>query len=68
MESLIGIYTGREDNIFWRRTPGGIEAYGIDFFETPRSLWNPETLEEEPFDGAVIRGIFQRENERLGLI
>jgi len=102
MWANIGIYMGREDNIFWRRTSGGIEAfgadalfakdtamlaedalhsvtnpllrftggihiYGGDFFDTPRSLWNPETLEEEPSDGAVIRGIFQRENERLGL-
>ena len=28
MWALIGIYTGREDNILWRRTPGTIEAYG----------------------------------------
>jgi len=26
MWALIGLYTGREDNIFWRRTAGGIEA------------------------------------------
>ncbi len=26
MWALIGIYTGREDNILWRRTQGGIEA------------------------------------------
>ena len=102
MWANIGIYTGREDNIFWKRTPdgikafgadalfikdtamlsedalhsvtnplqrftGGIHIYGGDFFDTTRSQWNPETLEEEPSDGAVIRGIFQRENERLGL-
>lgn len=102
MWANIGIYTGREDNIFWKRTSGGIEAfgadalfekdtamlpedalhsvtnpllrftggihiYGGDFFDTTRSQWNPETLEEEPSDGVVIRGIFQRENERLGL-
>jgi predicted metal-dependent enzyme (double-stranded beta helix superfamily) len=102
MWASIGIYTGREDNIFWRRSSNGIEAYGADalfekdtamlpenalhsvtnpllrftgglhiyggdFFDTTRSQWNPETLEEEPSDGAVIRGIFQRENERLGL-
>ena len=98
----IGIYTGREDNIFWKRSADGIEAYaadalfvkdtallpedavhsvtnpllrftggihiyGGDFFDTTRSQWDAETLEEEPSDGAVIRGIFQRENERLGL-
>lgn len=102
MWANIGIYTGREDNIYWRRTSAGIEAfgadalfvkdaamlpedvvhsvtnplmrftggihiYGGDFFDTQRSQWNPETLEEEPSDGAVIRGIFERENERLGL-
>jgi len=102
MWANIGIYTGREDNIFWKRTTDGIEAfgadalfekdtamlpedalhsvtnpllrftggihiYGGDFFNTTRSQWNPETLEEEPSDGAVIREIFQRENERLGL-
>lgn len=103
MWANIGVYTGREDNIFWKRTSrsiqargakalfekdtamlpasivhsvtnpllrftGGIHIYGGDFFDTARSQWNPETLEEEPSDGAVIRDIFQRENERLGLI
>ncbi|RLQ20700.1 hypothetical protein DWB85_16350 [Seongchinamella sediminis] len=102
MWANIGIYTGREDNIFWKRTPekikafgaealfagdaamlpedalhsvtnplrrftGGIHIYGGDFFNTPRSQWNPETLEEEPSDGARIREMFQRENVRLGL-
>jgi len=99
MWANIGIYTGREDNIMWRRTDNGIEAfgakalfegdaaglpvdvihsvtnpllrftggvhiYGGDFFETTRSQWDPETRGEEPSDGAVIRGIFERENER----
>jgi predicted metal-dependent enzyme (double-stranded beta helix superfamily) len=27
MWALIGIYTGREDNIMWRRTPGKVEAF-----------------------------------------
>ncbi|MYN11757.1 hypothetical protein GSY71_01125 [Pusillimonas sp. TS35] len=26
MFSVVGIYAGREDNIFWRRSPAGIEA------------------------------------------
>jgi len=100
MWANIGIYTGREDNIMWRRSPNGIKAigvealfqgdaaalpldaihsvtnpllrftggihiYGGDFFDTTRSQWNPETLDEEPSDGAVIRGIFERENERM---
>lgn len=102
MWANIGIYTGREDNIFWKRTAngirafgaealfsrdvaslprdavhsvtnpllrftGGIHIYGGDFFNTARSQWDPETLEEEPSDGEVIRNIFRRENERLGL-
>ena len=102
MWANIGIYTGREDNIFWKRTAdgikahgadalfvkdtamlpedavhsvtnpllrftGGIHIYGGDFFDTERSQWDAETLAEEPSDGAVIRGIFERENERLGL-
>jgi predicted metal-dependent enzyme (double-stranded beta helix superfamily) len=28
MWALIGIYTGREDNILWRRTSGKVEAFG----------------------------------------
>ena len=28
MFSVVGIYTGREDNVFWRRTVGGLEAHG----------------------------------------
>jgi predicted metal-dependent enzyme (double-stranded beta helix superfamily) len=101
MWALIGLYVGREDNIFWRRGPGGITAtsasvlfagdvaalaadavhsvtnpllhftggihiYGGDFFDTPRSQWNQETLAEEPSDGATIREMFERENARLG--
>jgi predicted metal-dependent enzyme (double-stranded beta helix superfamily) len=100
MWANIGIYTGREDNLLWRRTPrrieaygakalfegdvvalpvdvihsvtnpllrftGGIHVYGGDFFDTTRSQWNPETLKEEPSDGAAIREMFQRENERM---
>lgn len=100
MWANIGIYTGREDNIMWRRTPksveafkakalferdvaalpsdaihsvtnpllrftGGIHIYGGDFFDTTRSQWNPETLAEEPSDGAVIRRIFESENKRM---
>lgn len=102
MWANIGIYTGREDNIFWKRSTdgikafgadalfvkdtamlpedalhsvtnplqrftGGIHIYGGDFFDTTRSQWNPETLEEEPSDGAKIREMFHRENERLGI-
>jgi len=97
--ALIGIYTGREDNIFWRRTADGIQAvgaevlfagdvgvlgadaihsvtnplprftagihiYGGDFFDTPRSQWDAETLAETRSDGDTIRAMFERENER----
>ena len=30
MWAVIGLYSGREDNIFWRRTANGIEAAGAD--------------------------------------
>ena len=49
------------------RLTGAIHIYGGDFFDTTRSQWNPETLEEEPSDGARIREMFRRENERLGI-
>jgi len=100
MWALIGIYTGREDNILWRKTPeniegfgaralfegdvaalpvdvihsvtnpllrftGGVHIYGGDFFQTTRSQWDPETRAEQPSDGAVIRELFKRENERM---
>ena len=100
MWALIGIYTGREDNIFWRRSnegvtayganclfegdvaalpqdvihsvtnplerfTGGIHVYGGDFFATTRSQWDPETREEQPSDGATIRAMFERANERM---
>jgi predicted metal-dependent enzyme (double-stranded beta helix superfamily) len=44
---------------------GGIHIYGGDFFDTPRSQWDPETLAEEPSNGAKIRAVFERENRRL---
>jgi len=47
------------------RFTGAIHIYGGDFFHTPRSQWNPETLAEEPSDGATIQRIFELENERL---
>jgi predicted metal-dependent enzyme (double-stranded beta helix superfamily) len=100
--ALIGIYTGREDNILWRRSESGVEGYGAkvpfggdvatlpadavhsvtnpltrftaglhiyggDFFATPRSQWDPETLAEGPSDGGAIQAMFERENERLRL-
>ena len=99
MWALIGLYGGREDNIFYRRRPGGLQVaggkqlevgdtellgpsvihavanplrvftaaihiYGGDFFGTPRSDWDPETLQERPFDIARGRKVFDDANER----
>jgi len=103
MWAIIGVYGGREDNIFWRRiadsTDGQIEAagarslsvgdaeplgheiihsvtnptpkftaaihvYGGDFFDVPRSEWDPESLSERPFDGERARQIFEEANQR----
>jgi predicted metal-dependent enzyme (double-stranded beta helix superfamily) len=47
------------------RFTGGLHIYGGDFFDTARSQWNPETLDEEPSDGETIRAIFRKENERM---
>ncbi len=104
MWAVIGIYTGREDNIFWKRQAGApdghIEAagakalgtgdyvplgkdiihsvtnpiprltgalhvYGGDFFNEPRSEWDPETLAERPWDVAAARALFEASNARL---
>ncbi len=104
MWAVIGIYTGREDNIFWRRVAdgegglieaagadtlsekdvvplgpdiihsvtnplsrltGAIHVYGGDFFETPRSEWDPETLLENPYDVDKLLRIFEESNALL---
>jgi predicted metal-dependent enzyme (double-stranded beta helix superfamily) len=100
MWALIGLYSGREDNIFWKRTSQGLKAggasalfpgdvaslprdaihsvnnplprftaglhiYGGDFFGTQRSMWNAETLAEQPSNGEVVRAIFEAENDKL---
>jgi predicted metal-dependent enzyme (double-stranded beta helix superfamily) len=104
MWAAIGSYTGREDNIFWRRIPGedrgklkaagaralssgevaalgpdvihsvtnpttrltgAIHVYGGNFFDTPRSEWDPETLLEEPYDVEKNVRLFEESNRRL---
>ncbi len=97
MSAVIGMYEGREDNMFWRRVPnsekfqieaaGGqalgtgdvailgpdivhsvinplgkisaaIHVYDGNFLEIERSMWNAETLVEEPLDiKAVVQGM-----------
>ena len=37
---------------------------GGDFFAMPRSEWDPETLEERPWDVARTRKAFAQANER----
>ena len=100
MWANIGIYSGREDNIFWERSgdtidaagvkalfegdaemlpvdaihsvtnpllkfTGGIHIYGGDFFAPGRSEWDPESLEERPFDIEKSRRIFREANARF---
>jgi predicted metal-dependent enzyme (double-stranded beta helix superfamily) len=113
MSAVIGMYEGREDNMFWRRVPrpvlgaapgsgkfqieaaGGealgagdvailgpdivhsvvnplsrisaaIHVYDGNFLEIERSMWNAETLTEEPYDiNAVVQGMsVQRSGHR----
>lgn len=101
MWAVIGIFSGREDNVFWRRIETGIEAagadsmgvgdviplgrdiihsvlnpigkmtraihvYGGDFFEpaTPRSQWDHETLQEQPWDMDNTRRTFAEAEAR----
>ncbi|MEM7222145.1 MAG: hypothetical protein AAF495_04150 [Pseudomonadota bacterium] len=100
MWAVIGLYAGREDNIFWKRAGSRIEAagakslmpgsagalganiihsvtnpiekmtsalhvYGGNFFAPGRSEWDPETLEEQPFDVEKSRRIFKAANARF---
>jgi predicted metal-dependent enzyme (double-stranded beta helix superfamily) len=100
MWAVIGLYGGRENNVFYRRTAqrlvpagtkdletadtillgktvihavtnplsrftGAIHVYGGDFFAAPRSEWDPETLEEHPYDVEKAKRVFLEANERL---
>jgi predicted metal-dependent enzyme (double-stranded beta helix superfamily) len=99
MWAVIGLYGGREDNTFYRRSPeglqvaggkqletgnvavlgqsiihavanplrvftGAIHIYGGDFFGTPRSEWDRETLQEQPYDVERARKLFADANAR----
>jgi predicted metal-dependent enzyme (double-stranded beta helix superfamily) len=48
------------------RLTGAIHIYGGDFFGTPRSEWDPETLRERPFDLEAARRSFQEASARFG--
>jgi len=104
MWAVIGVYVGREDNIFWRRCKdnplglieaagaksigpgevrplgpeiihsvtnpsakftGAIHVYGGNFFATERSEWDPEKLEEHPYDIEKNLNIFKQANAGL---
>ena len=104
MWAVIGVYGGREDNIFWRRCKddprgrveaagakslgpgdvrplgreiihsvtnptslqtGAIHIYGGDFFAVERSEWDPENLEEHPYDVESTLQIFADANRTL---
>ena len=106
MWAVIGVYKGREDNIFWRRVKddnngkieaagakslaagdttvlgksiihsvtnptsiftGAIHVYDGNFFEKERSEWEPLELVEKPYDVVKNLGLFEAENEILGL-
>ena len=42
-----------------------IHVYGGDFFETPRSEWDPTTFEERPYSVEDTRRVFEESNARL---
>ena len=106
MWAVIGVHSGREDNIFWRRRAGApaglieaagaksigrgevrplgetiihsvtnptprftaaVHVYGGNFFEVERSQWDPESLEEQPYDFATNEEVFEEANARLGI-
>ncbi len=42
---------------------GAIHVYGGDFVSTPRRQWDPETLDEAPYDLDAVRAAFDRAEE-----
>ena len=42
-----------------------IHVYGGDFFDMPRSEWNPDTLQEHPYDVEHTRRVFEDSNRLL---
>ena len=47
------------------RLTGAIHIYGGDFFGTPRSEWDPDTLCERPFDLEAARARFRAASARF---
>jgi predicted metal-dependent enzyme (double-stranded beta helix superfamily) len=44
------------------RFTGAIHVYGGDFVNQSRSQWDPETLQEQPYDAAQVRRVFDEAN------
>ena len=42
-----------------------IHVYGGDFFAVPRSEWDPQTLQERPFDLERAKQVFAEANKGL---
>ena len=47
------------------RITAAIHVYGGDFFDTPRSEWDPETHREHPYDVEHTRRVFEESNRLL---
>ena len=47
------------------KVTAAIHVYGGNFFETARSEWDPETLEESPYDLEKNMRLFEEANERM---
>jgi predicted metal-dependent enzyme (double-stranded beta helix superfamily) len=45
-----------------RRFTGAIHVYGGDFINQPRSQWDPDTLQEQPYDLANVLRLFAEAN------
>ena len=46
------------------RLTGALHVYGGNFFDTPRSEWTPDTLEEQPYSVEGAIAMFTESNER----
>ncbi len=47
-----------------RSYTAAIHVYGGDFFGTPRSQWDPDTLQEQPFDVEAVRRVLTEADRR----
>lgn len=47
-----------------RSYTAAIHVYGGDYFATPRSQWDPATLQEQPFDVEAVRSTLEEADRR----